>query len=155
MAKAIEQIILEKGFVVIKPKGTSMYPLLYGNDVDAYIVRVDGPLKKHDVALYLRDDGTYVLHRIMSVESGGYTMCGDNQWTLEYGIEQRQIIGRLDSWYKENRKHTVRDASYLRYVRFWCLSLRLRHFLLWSRNRLTDIKLLFKAAGRRIFKRKN
>ena len=153
MTKTIEQIILEKGFIVIKPKGTSMYPLLSGNNIDVCITRADEPLKKYDVALYKRDDGTYVLHRVMSTDDG-YTMCGDNQWVLEHGIEQRQIIGRLDSWYKGNRKHTVRDASYLRYVRFWCMSLRLRRVMLWCRYRMMDIKMLFKAAARKIFRRK-
>ena len=153
MAKTIEQIILEKGFAVIRPKGASMYPLLTEGNTDVCIVRAEEPLQKYDVALYLRDDGTYVLHRVMSVDSGSYTMCGDNQWTLERGIEPRQIIGRLDSWYKDNKKHTVRDASYLRYTRFWCMSLGLRRFIIWCRNRLADIKLLFRAAFRKIFKR--
>lgn len=130
MIKTIEEFILEKGFYVTRPKGTSMFPLLMDNRNEICIVKAD-EIKKYDVPLYKRESGEYVLHRIIDINDDGYVCCGDNQWVPEYGVKREQIIGKLDSWYKGDKKHTVRDASYLRYVKFWCKSLGLRHFILW------------------------
>ena len=141
MYKTIEDVIREKGFYVTRPKGTSMFPLLRNNRDEIYVKRAD-EVKKHDVALYKRDSGEYVLHRIIGKNNDGYICCGDNQWVPEYGVRPGQIIGKLDSWYKGDKEYTVRDASYLRYVKFWCKSLGLRHFILWFCHkywRLRDI----------------
>ena len=130
MIKTIEDIILEKGFYVTRPKGTSMFPLLKENRNEICVVKAD-EINKYDVPLYKRKSGEYVLHRVLDINEDGYVCCGDNQWTLEYGVKREQIIGKLDRWFKGDREYTVRDKSYQRYVKFWCKSLGLRHFILW------------------------
>lgn len=45
--------------------------------------------------LYKRTDGAYVLHRIVKVEKDSYTMRGDNQFFLEPGIKQEQMIAMV------------------------------------------------------------
>ncbi len=130
MPKRIEDIIRERGFYITKTKGTSMYPLIKGDCSDVCIVRIDGDIKKYDVVLYIRESGEYVMHRVLDIKDEGCVCCGDNQWELEYGVTRDMIIGRLDSWYKNGERHTVSDKSYLRYVKFWCMSLKLRKLML-------------------------
>ena len=153
MSKTIEDIIREKGYYITVPKGTSMFPLLKGSINDICVVKAD-EIQKYDVSLYKRDSGEYVLHRILDIRDDGYVCCGDNQWVLETGVRRDQIIGKLDSWYKGDKKHTVRDASYLRYVKFWCRSLGRRHFMLWFCHRYWYIKSVIKAVFNKLFKRK-
>ncbi len=130
MIKSIEEIVREKGFYVTRPKGTSMFPMLRDNSNEICVKSAD-EINKYDVVLYKRESGEYVLHRVLEIDEDGYVCCGDNQWVLERGVKREQIIGKLDSWYKGDKEHTVRDASYLRYVKFWCKSLGFRHFILW------------------------
>ncbi len=74
--------------------GTSMNPLLYQNRDFVKIVKPDLPLKIGDIPLYRRNDGAFVLHRVVGIkENGEYIMCGDNQFILEYGITDKNIIG--------------------------------------------------------------
>lgn len=129
MPKKIEDIIRERGFYMTKTKGTSMYPLIKPDCSDVCIVSVD-EIRKYDVILYKRENGHHVLHRVLDIKDDGYVCCGDNQWTLEYGVTDNMVLGRLDSWYRKDKKYTVRDKKYLRYVKFWCKSLRRRKILL-------------------------
>lgn len=132
MIKTIEDIIREKGFYITRPKGTSMFPMLNQNKNEICVIKANADeINKYDVPLYKRENGEYVLHRVIDIDDSGFVCCGDNQWVPEYGVRGEQIIGKLDRWYKGKKEHTVRDASYLRYVKFWCKSLGLRHFILW------------------------
>lgn len=88
------RIVLDSGGeFVIYPKGTSMLPLIRQGRDSVTLAKPSAPLKRGDIAFYLRDNGQYVLHRVVGVEDGLYIMCGDNQLALEKGIEPRQIIG--------------------------------------------------------------
>lgn len=130
MNKTVAEVIREKGYCLLDPKGTSMYPLLRDDCGKVFIVAPEKPLKKYDIALYVRADGSYILHRVMDVTPDGYVMCGDNQWRLEYGVTHDMVIGRLDSWYKGKKRRSVTDKGYLRYTRFWCKSLKRRKRIL-------------------------
>lgn len=142
MTKKIEEIISERGFFITKPKGTSMYPMLRLNCTDIVIVPARLPLRKYEIALFKRPDGKYVLHRVWDIRDDGYVFCGDNQCFTESGVTDDMIIGTLDSWHTGDKEHTVRGRGYRLYVRFWCLSLRLRglilsfcHKFLWRKYR--------------------
>ena len=143
MIKTIADVIREKGYYVTRPKGTSMFPMLREDRNEICVVRADD-ISAYDVVLYVRDNGAYVLHRIIGIDASGYVCCGDNQWIPEHGVRRGQIIGRLDRWYKGDREYTVRDKAYLRYVKFWCKSLGLRHFILWFCHKSWQLRSLIK-----------
>lgn len=68
---------------VFKPNGISMLPFIKGGKTNVEIKKYEGGAKKFDVVFYVRDDGKYVMHRIISVKNGFYRICGDNQCRLE------------------------------------------------------------------------
>ncbi len=71
--------------------GGSMTPfLVHGRDT-VYLSKVTGPLRKGDMVLYQRVGGAYVLHRVLKVDEGSYTMIGDAQIHREPGIRPSQI----------------------------------------------------------------
>lgn len=131
MNKTIEQVINERGYIVTKPKGTSMFPLIRSNNDDIYIVKPHKPPGLYDIPVYKRESGEYVMHRILGKDDRGYICCGDNQWTPEYGVTEDRIVGVLSQWWHKNRKHTTNDRGYRRYVKFWCCSLKLRRYMLY------------------------
>ena len=72
--------------------GNSMAPfLVHGRDT-VYLSRISEPLKPGDVVLYRRKNGSYVLHRIHSIQSPFYTMAGDAHPGVEPGIHRDQIL---------------------------------------------------------------
>ncbi len=154
MTKKIEDVISEKGFYAVKPKGMSMYPMLKPDCSDVLVVKIDAPLNIYDVPLYKRDDGKYVLHRILGKDSGGFICCGDNQTVLEHNVTEDMIVGRLESWYKNGKKHTVSDKGYKRYVWFWCKSLKRRSFFLALIRFKWRLRGFCGGVYRKVFKRK-
>ena len=71
--------------------GNSMTPFLVHRRDTVYLAKPNRPLKKGDMVLYQRINGSYVLHRIFKEEPDSYTMVGDAQTQLEFGIREDQI----------------------------------------------------------------
>ena len=106
---------LAKGQTVqFKPKGTSMRPMLRQGVDSVVLAPLPAKLKKYDLPLYKRDNGQYVLHRI--VEAGDtYTCIGDNQYVYEYGVRPDQMIGLVIGFYRDQEYHSVTELSYRTY----------------------------------------
>ena len=80
----LEQLLQKGNIIRLKPQGFSMYPLFIPGRDEALIQQVPvTSLKRNDVALYRRDQGILVLHRIVRVTADGYYMTGDNQYEIE------------------------------------------------------------------------
>ena len=74
----LEQLLQEGNIIRLKPQGFSMYPLFIPRRDEALIQQVPvTSLKRNDVALYRRDQGILVLHRIVRVTADGYYMTGE------------------------------------------------------------------------------
>ena len=120
-------VIVEKlekgGTVTFMPNGTSMLPMLR-NGMDIVVLKKpEGKLKKYDLPFYRRNNGSFVLHRIVAVKSdGSYVLCGDNQYKMEEGITDDQIFAVVSAFNRKGKSYTVKSLSYRVYVRFWCYS---------------------------------
>ena len=73
------------------PKGTSMRPMLIMGRDSVELIKAPEKLKKYDIPLYRRDDGQFVLHRVVKVGES-YTCIGDNQFVYETGVRPEQIL---------------------------------------------------------------
>ena len=136
----IEEVLASGGEFKMYPKGISMLPLIKQGVDSVVLVRDKAPLKKHDIAFYKRDNGQFVLHRVMSCESDGtYTMCGDNQTFLEPGIRADQIIAKVAKLYKKEKLLRFDGIRYKTYLAIWC-SMRIRLFLRLPKRALAKIK---------------
>ncbi len=127
----IEKYINENGEFIAIPVGTSMYPMLRNRRDSVYLVRYNGEgLKKYDLPVYKRTDGTQVMHRCLGKNERGYIMCGDNQWFLEYGIQEHQIIAIAKGFYRDEKYIPNERLSYRIYYRLWSKSLFVRKCIL-------------------------
>ena len=111
---------LAKGLsVTFTPSGTSMLPMLRPNrDAVTLSPLPKGRLKKYDLPLYRRDNGRYVLHRIVGVGET-YTCLGDNHVGRERGIRDDQMIALVTSFRRNGKEISVNATSYRLYCRFW------------------------------------
>ncbi len=127
---SFEEEIEKNGFLFYTGKGSSMFPLIReGRDV-LLISKKNGRLKKYDIPLYKRKNGQYVLHRIMKVRNDDYVLCGDNQYRLEYGIRDENIIGVLTGIIREGKTIELNSLSYRLYVFIYCRLFFLRALFL-------------------------
>ncbi len=112
----IESVLAENGMYAFFPKGTSMTPLIIQGRDSVIVERKKERLKKYDIALYKRSDGTYVLHRVVRVKKDSYTMCGDNQYHYEYGVKEDSVLGVLVSLFKDGKEVDLNGKEYRRYA---------------------------------------
>ena len=95
--------------------GTSMNPLLYEKRDFVFIKKPEFPLAIGDVPLYRRRDGHFVLHRIVGINEKGYVLCGDNQFLLEEGITDTNIIGVVCEMNIDGKKVSTDDKGYIKH----------------------------------------
>lgn len=150
--KEIYPIIKEKlesgGTVELPITGTSMLPLLVQGR-DTAVIKKKDCYAVGDIIFYRRDDGHFVLHRIVGTDENGFVLCGDNQWVKEYGIENRHIIGAVIIINRNGKAIDVNNnGGYSAYSKVWQSVLPCRKY---------PIKLMGKmrAVNRKIYSTNN
>lgn len=121
--------------ISFSPMGISMLPMLRQGIDTVVLSPLPGKLKKYDLPLYRRDNGQYVLHRIVKTGET-YTCIGDNQFQEETGLRREQMIAVVTSFHRGEREISVENPGYWLYCRFWHYSRPLRFFLRRVRSRL-------------------
>lgn len=124
--------------VTFSPRGTSMLPFLKEGRDTVTLAPPPKRLKKYDIPLYRRKNGQYVLHRAVKVDET-YTCIGDNQFTLEYGIEHEQIIGVCSSFVRNGRKISTTDQKWLLYAKIWHFTRPIRHLFARVKGKIARI----------------
>lgn len=73
--------------------GSSMSPFLVHYRDTIYFARPDRALRSGDMVFYQRDNGQFIMHRIIKVRRDGcYDIVGDNQTEIERGVRRDQIF---------------------------------------------------------------
>ena len=119
------------GIVRFGPRGVSMLPMLRQGIDSVELSPLPEKLKKYDLPLYQRQNGQYILHRVIKAGET-YTCMGDNQFVPEPGLEHSQMIALVTAFYRGKKRYSVDALSYRLYCRFWHYSRPVRHF--WRRG---------------------
>ena len=130
-----EEYLAEHGELTYTNVGVSMLPMLRQGRDSVVISPVTAPLAKYDLPLYQRENGQYVLHRVVAV-GDGYTCMGDNQFAKEPGIAHDQIIAVVTAFYREDKEYSTRAVSYRLYCRLWHISRPFRRLWRGAKSRL-------------------
>lgn len=72
--------------------GNSMSPFMVHERDKICFKKPDRPLKKGDMVFYQRDNGQFIMHRILNVKDGCYDIVGDAQIDIEKDIRDDQIF---------------------------------------------------------------
>lgn len=137
-------IMVEKlnsgGTVTFTPKGKSMLPMLRDGEDVVVLSKPNGRLHLFDIPFYKRSNGGYVLHRIVNFDAdGSYVLCGDNQFDLEHGIKDSDIIGVVTAFYRKGKAYSVNSFSYRLYVNFWFYTRFFRHSYRFGVNKVSKL----------------
>lgn len=114
----IKEQLESGGNVKLPITGTSMLPLLVQGR-DYVVLNTCNKAKINDIIFYRRDNGQFVLHRVIGIDESGYILCGDNQWVKEFGIQDKNIIGVVTEINRDGKVFDVNNAKYIKYYKRW------------------------------------
>lgn len=112
----IAEVIEKGGNFRFYPRGESMEPLLHAGRDSIVLSAVDS-IEEGDVLFYRRENGAFVLHRLIEKRGNTYTMCGDHQFGLEFGVKREQILAKMTGYYTEEEYHSLDTEEYKEYTK--------------------------------------
>ena len=102
--------------------GLSMYPLLAGGRDEVIIAAASGRhLKRGDIVLYKRKDGTHVLHRIHHVKNSMYYMLGDAQTWIEGPVREEDVLAVVTELIRKGKTILCSKSGYRFISELWLL----------------------------------
>ena len=119
--------------------GNSMKPTLLDRVSRVRLKAIEDP-KRGDMVLYRRDNGTYVLHRIVKEsEDGTFVFCGDAQYQLEKGIRREQMLAVVSDFSRRAKWRSCDDPVYQCWWRICVQARGCRHLSAAVRRRIQKL----------------
>jgi len=118
--------------------GNSMYPLFRGG-VDSVILTANSSIKKYDIPLYKRENGEYILHRIVKIKDNCLYIVGDNQKNIEFPVYPHQVLAVVKGFYRNGKYIPCDNIFYKLYSFLWVLILPYRHNVLKALKKVLTI----------------
>lgn len=139
LAQLIALQIAGGGVAHLTVTGGSMLPMLRSRQDMVELVAPEC-VAARDVILYRRENGSYILHRILSVEKDGSFLCsGDNQWEKEI-VCREQILAKVTAFYRDEKRYSVEHPGYQVYTRLWVGLFAIRRPVLALRRQLGRLR---------------
>ena len=113
----------------IKISGFSMYPLVTSWR-DSVLLTKASEVKKGDVPLIKRPDGSYVLHRVVKIKEGKYGLRGDYEQKIEYPVSPDDVVAVAKGFDRNEKFISCESAGYKLYKAFWMNTVWLRPVML-------------------------
>ncbi|MBE7049966.1 MAG: S24 family peptidase [Ruminococcaceae bacterium] len=118
IAPLVKMALSEGKSVKLAVTGYSMYPLLR-SITDCVLLEGAENLKKYDIVLFEREDGTYILHRIIKRKGDVLTIAGDNETKREYPVKVSSCIGKVTAFWRKDKYYSVNVWWNMVYQRVW------------------------------------
>ena len=145
----IEEMVEQGDIFRLTVSGTSMMPFLRNNRDEVVFAPLEGrTLKRGDILLYKRREGTYVMHRLYRIEKDGtYTFIGDHQYKVEEGIRREQIKAYVQYAFRDSKKIDC-EKGFLRDVMtdYMVFRVNLPGVAYWGMMGIEAIRKVFKGA---------
>jgi hypothetical protein len=107
----------ERGTASLVVTGNSMWPL-FRHMRDRVLLAPHKSCKKGDIVLYQRENGKFVLHRIVKTEEETSICCGDNQCEKEI-IKNDWVLAVVTDFERKGKLHSVTSCGYRLYKWVW------------------------------------
>lgn len=114
----IEECVNSGRRVKMRVTGISMYPLLH-NRSDTVVLEKADTIKKYDIVLHKRKDGSYILHRIIKKKGDVLTIAGDFEIQKEHPVYSSQVIARVTGFVRNGVYHDVNELFFRIYALIW------------------------------------
>ena len=142
MEKLAELVMLQLekgGRARLTVTGWSMMPMLRNCRDIVELIPISGRQKSGDIIFYRRENGQYVLHRIIAVTEDGYVCCGDNQAERE-NVLHTQLLAVVDGFIRNGKQHTMDETGYRLYTAAWVKLFPVRRYYIALRRCLGGIR---------------
>ena len=126
----LPSLLKEVKAVPLVISGNSMLPFLIHKRDTVYLSEIKGELKKGDIVLYKRNDGSYILHRIYKVEGNFFQLIGDAQPIIEKGIRREQIIAKVTEIKRKGKLINEKSLFWKFFQKIWLNIIPLRAVLI-------------------------
>ena len=127
---------LEKfGYYHSVPHGISMKPMIPNKEGIVEIHKLEGPAKRYDLVMYVRNEKQGVVHRVVKVREDDYIIIGDNCWQFEY-VKKDTVHGIVKKFYRHGKWYDVDNKWYRLYVHIWTDFLFIRRPIFYVRDHL-------------------
>ena len=130
---------MEHGTAILPVRGISMHPMLRNGRDQVILEKPVFPLKGHPILLYQRNDGDYILHRLVRRTKTCFLCCGDNQWQTE-PVRTEQVVATVTGFIRKGKTYYVNHRGYRIYVWLWSAVLPVRRPLLAVRRCLGKLR---------------
>lgn len=135
LVQLLQVQLQEGGRANLTVTGWSMLPMLQNGKDRVTLIPPHNKLKKKDIILYRRENGQYVLHRIIAVENGIYILSGDNQAMREV-VTHNQVIGLVSDFTHKGKPCSMQSLGYRLYAWLWVELFCLRKAYIFVRRRV-------------------
>lgn len=139
LAQIIDLQLQNGGRATLTVTGSSMMPMLYHGRDSVVLVPVPARCAPGDIALYRRENGKYVLHRIIALEADGYICCGDNQAERER-VEHTQLLAVVEGFVRKGKQYTLTHPGWRLYTWAQVRLFFLRRYYIALRRRLGRLR---------------
>ena len=115
----IEEQLNGGGSASFNIHGGSMLPLLHDGCDRVRIAKASREPKKYDIIFYRRENGEFVLHRIIGIKDECFVCRGDNQREKEFPVKKEAVIGMVTDYFRGGKWKRIDRLSQRIYARIW------------------------------------
>lgn len=134
LAPLIQLQLQQGGRATLTVTGNSMQPMLCHRRDAVSLQPVEQKIKKGELILYRREDGAYILHRVVGCTAQDQYICsGDNQWEKE-AVSHQQVIARVYEFRRKSKVYPITCRGYRFYVWLWVWMFPVRRPILAARR---------------------
>lgn len=109
--------------------GNSMTPFLQPGRDTVYLKKLTDPVRRGQIVLYRRDNGSLILHRVYRVRPEGLELIGDGQSGIEPGIRPEQLAAVACAVRRKGKLLRPGDPIWLFYEKLWLPMIPLRPYI--------------------------
>lgn len=118
--------------------GISMTPILHDKR-DTVVLSKPDKIKKYDIVLHQRENGQYIMHRIIKKRGDVLTIAGDFEIEKEYPVYTDAVIAKVISFVRNGKSYTPNDFVIRLYSFIWVLIFPFRYMVLNLLNRVRRV----------------
>lgn len=126
---ALRELTEQGNEVSLIISGNSMAPFMRHQRDSICFAKPKRPLKKGDMVFYQRDNGQFIMHRIVKVTPQGYNITGDAQSEIEQNVREDQIFAVVTKVCRKGKWIGPGDFWWEFYEKVWVNIIPLRRII--------------------------
>lgn len=127
--------ILNEGYEApLNITGNSMFPFLKNGRDSVLLKKFVAPAQNGDILLYRRDDGSFILHRVVKTEKNLLWFAGDAQSVIEGPVHESEVLAIAVKAKRNGKWISEKDSEWNFYKNKWikCIKYRYKFIQIYS-----------------------